>query len=65
MMSYMNLNGEGSPKIYPKVRGARPEDVESGLTLEHVGSDGVAEASKTCTKLAGARMQPDSPRGHF
>ena len=43
----MNLNGEGSPKIYPKVRGARPEDVESGLTLEHVGFDGVAEASNT------------------
>ena len=45
----------GSPKIYPKVRGARPEDVKSGLTLEHVGSDGVVEASKTYTKLAGAR----------
>ena len=38
---------KGSPKIYPKVRGARPEDVKSGLTLEHVGSDGVAEESNT------------------
>ena len=38
---------KGSPKIYPKVRGAHPEDVKSGLTLEHVGSDGVAEASNT------------------
>ena len=57
----MNLNGEGSPKIYLKVRGARPKDVESGLTLEHVGSDGVAEASNT----APTRMQPDNPRGHF
>jgi len=38
---------KGSPKIYPKVRGARPEDVKSGLTLEHVGFDGVAKASNT------------------
>ena len=53
--------GEGSPKIYPKVRGARLEDVESGLTLEHVGSDGVSEASNT----APTRMQPNNPRGHF
>ena len=57
----MNLNGEGSPKIYPKVRGARLEDVESGLTLEHVGSDGVAEASN----IAPTRMQLDNPRDHF
>ena len=54
-----SLKVRGSPKIYPKVQGARPEDVESGLTLEHVGSDGVAEASNT----APTRMQPDkSPR---
>ena len=41
------INLKGSPKIYPKVRVARPEDVKSGLTLEHVGSDAVAEASNT------------------
>ena len=57
----MILKVKGSPKIYPKVQRARLEEVESGLTLEHVGSDGVAEASNT----APTRMQPDNPRSHF
>ena len=56
---------QGVSQNIPEGTRSSSGEAESGLTLKHVGLDGVAEASKTYTKLAGARGSPTFPHGRF